>query len=309
MDGGSTMESGDTFLGYNETDHGELRLTGSGTTWTTTYTNVIGSAGSGEVSVTDGAHLVGSIDFIGGSETGVGTVLVKGTGSQWSAGTIIVGNHGTGTLNVTDGGKVVTTGSFTVQHVDPLDPASSTGTGTLNLGVSQNAVLVQAGGTFTNNGTVNVFALGNLAGGDYNPVSAGALAGEGTVNSWGGTVAEGTGVFMVSAYMEYTDAIVGQDLSGARVNAGDGALVVAFADNAGTGNLELTEVETPLPSGYSYYEAVQIDMRSTAKSSSPSNSARVWTRIISTPGSWSAKIGRRSISTIRSRPTSRIILT
>ncbi|MDP0496977.1 MAG: PEP-CTERM sorting domain-containing protein [Verrucomicrobiota bacterium JB024] len=252
MNGGSTLASGQVMIGTNGAAGGEVELSDAGTVWTISGDIYVGLLGGALVEVMNGASVSAGYTAMGYYSGSTGKIVVKGAGSQWSASSVVIGSTGNAVINVTDSGKVATSGDFYVQ--------GGSGVGILNLGVSSNSALVEAGGTFTNNGTVNVFALGNLAGGNYNPVTAGALAGSGTVNSWGGTVAEGTGVFTVSSYTEYTDAIVGQDLSGARVNAGDGALVVAFADNAGTGNLELTEVESPLPSGYSYYEVVQIDM-------------------------------------------------
>ncbi|MBC2595353.1 PEP-CTERM sorting domain-containing protein [Ruficoccus amylovorans] len=252
MNGGSTLASGQVTIGTDGAAGGEVELSDAGTSWAIANDAYIGFFGGALVEVMNGASVSTGSTALGYYAGSTGKIVVKGAGSQWSATSVVVGSSGNAQFNVTDSGKVTTSGNLDVQ--------GGSGVGILNLGVSGNTTLVDVGGTFTNNGTVNVFALGNITGGIYLPVTATSFAGGGTLNFWGGSVAEGVGAFAVSDYTEYTTPLVGQNLSGARVNAGDGELIVVFADNAGTGNLEINEVASPLPSGYSYYEVVQIEM-------------------------------------------------
>ncbi len=259
MDGGSTLVNIQTRVGNTVGHHGELELTGSGTTWTTNGEQYFGYSGSAEVSITDGAQVSGGATTVANNSQSTATVLVRGSGSQLSASSLVVGNNGTGTLNVTDGGKVVTSGDFTVQ--------GGTGTGTVNLGISSNAVLAQIGGTLTNNGTINAYALGNLAAGNITLATASGLTGDGDLNGWGGSLADNSAIFTVSEYTAYVGPITGTNLNAARVNIDDGDLIVSFADNAGTGDFSVSEVVVPEPSGYDYFEAAQIDMTGLTNSS------------------------------------------
>jgi T5SS/PEP-CTERM-associated repeat protein len=90
---------------------GNVIVTGAGSKWTigpTQATLNIATFGKGEVSVLDGARVVGSGTVgagILGNSTANGSVLVQGNGSTWE-GSLTVGDYGTGTLKIEDGARM-----------------------------------------------------------------------------------------------------------------------------------------------------------------------------------------------------------
>jgi len=102
---------------------GVLEVTGANSSLTTESELVVGAWGTGQASITNGAHVTAGQVFIGGVSfellktpydrdlmpDGTGTVLVNGTGSRLDVtgfDTLYVGYFGTGTLDVNDGGQV-----------------------------------------------------------------------------------------------------------------------------------------------------------------------------------------------------------
>ena len=128
-DGGLVDINGGSFVDATGDGHlAQVLLRGTGSTWRTSHTLVIGRLGTGVVNVLDGGLLVSEFTTRLGVEPDTsGTVTVSGAGSRWENGfSLSVGSSpgGVGTLNILDGG-VVTSGSTTlIEAISglPLDP-------------------------------------------------------------------------------------------------------------------------------------------------------------------------------------------
>ncbi len=126
-DGTLTIESGtgvtaeEIYVGDHEGSKGTVKVTGSGSTLTTTSTDIgnlfdgilVGVGGTGTLTIESGADVTahGRI-YVGALEGSEGTVKVTGSGSTLTTtgtdNTVRVGDEGTGTLEVLDGGLVET---------------------------------------------------------------------------------------------------------------------------------------------------------------------------------------------------------
>ena len=82
-----------------------------------------GFAGTGSLTVEEGAVVGSSRGFIGHKTGAVGTATVDGAGSMWSCGAMMVGRGGNGTLNIQNGGVVNSVmGVFGSRPLPPHDP-------------------------------------------------------------------------------------------------------------------------------------------------------------------------------------------
>ncbi len=234
---GATIKSLATYVGEFGGDNGTVTLTGAGTTWTDTGSTApdansagltVGVAGTGTLTVEDGAVLSNPLSYIkigqyGGS---TGTVTVTGVGSTLSAGGVLSdGNSGRGTLTVEAGG-LASAGSVQVG-----DWASANGELDIDAGgtVSTNsASTVDVGPEAAANGTINVAA------GSFD-IGVQARA-QGTVNVDGGTL-------NVDGTLTVGDAGTGT------VTASDGATITSLQTSlggsaGGGGTLTLTGAGT-----------------------------------------------------------------
>jgi T5SS/PEP-CTERM-associated repeat protein len=170
----------------------------------------VGTGGTGTALIRNGAKLTTSaLTGLGLNASGVGTVTVQGTGSQWTAGsTLRVGSSGQGTLTVLSGGVVTanavevgeslgSVGSVTVSGAN----STLTSNGTTNIGgafsgfaATSAALTVATGGTVNLNGTTNLRTTGsvNVAGG--------------TLNLSGLTLEPGAAVNWTSGKVQFADA-------------------------------------------------------------------------------------------------------
>ncbi len=204
---GVEVTSGIGYLGYNAGSTGTANISGQGSTWYTTASDVyVGASGNGTLNITNGGKaqfLVptgnGSGTFIASGNGSTGAVTVNGTGSSLTTGgaQFVVGNNGTGTLQITNGGQAVTTTTW----IGSSKALLGQGTGV--------AIVDGAGSTWTNSSTS--FTIGQEKAGSQLSISDG-----GTVNSGGLSVYAGS--------MLTTD--VGQ---GSSLNLGTGTF-----SNAGT---------------------------------------------------------------------------
>ncbi len=111
-------------LGITPDAHGEIVVTGAGSSWVNTTSAVVGADGAGLVTVQDGGRVdINDVLFVGGYDPnefsgelpeyaydtdGAGTVVVAGAGSSLEADEIVLGAVGHGTLEVIYGGEVQT---------------------------------------------------------------------------------------------------------------------------------------------------------------------------------------------------------
>lgn len=103
--GASLTSSGGLILGHFAGGDGTLRVTGDGTTWTTTQQVTVGSQGTGRVYLEDGATASHGGDLrVGFGTHQSGYVTISGSQTQWNAtNNAFVGDAGNGDLQVRDG--------------------------------------------------------------------------------------------------------------------------------------------------------------------------------------------------------------
>ena len=61
VDGTSSLQSGDSFMGYHEGTVGAVNVVGTGATWTNSGCIYVGSSGSGTLSITNGGNVTRAI--------------------------------------------------------------------------------------------------------------------------------------------------------------------------------------------------------------------------------------------------------
>jgi outer membrane autotransporter protein len=185
---GATVSVGSTLgVGATAGAVGTVTVDGAGSGLTVGTVLFVGSAGTGALTVSNGASLTSLNAQLGSGANSDGTVTVTGIGSSWTGtGTLSVGESGTGTLLISNGGTVSngaagfigtqagSSGAVTV------DGAGSTWTNNTHLFVGNSGAGTL---TITNGGTVSAAGgnttIGSAAG------SSGTLAilGGGTLNS------------------------------------------------------------------------------------------------------------------------------
>lgn len=144
---------------------GTVTVTGTDSQWTMTGGLQVGRGGTGILNVEDEAVVTSQGQaFIGRNATGVGTLTVRGTGSEWNTGSglgngtaLEIGSQGNGTLNLEDGGVVNVTRNTSVAR-----NAGSTGAVTVTGAGSQfnNDISLLVGDSGT--GTLSVEAGGKV---------------------------------------------------------------------------------------------------------------------------------------------------
>lgn len=105
---GSDVTSADSIIANGINTIGDALVSGTGSTWTTTGSLLVGGGGVGTLDVTDGGFVEsGSATIANLASASGSSVNVDGAGSQWSVlGDLYLGSGGSGTLNITDDGSV-----------------------------------------------------------------------------------------------------------------------------------------------------------------------------------------------------------
>jgi fibronectin-binding autotransporter adhesin len=98
---------------------GTALVSGPGSQWTNAGGMVVGSLGTGSLTISAGGHVTNSfLSFVGSDAGSIGSITVTGVGSQWSNdSSLYLGGRdsasgGTGTLTVSDGGNVNVAGAL-----------------------------------------------------------------------------------------------------------------------------------------------------------------------------------------------------
>lgn len=137
---GGIVSSGFSEIGINLGSTGTVTIDGADSAWNNSNNLFVGESGSGSLAITNGGQVT-NIDTYIGANTGTGTVSVNGTGSSFSAATILVGGSNTGSLTLANSGTAnIGGGSGTVSLA-----LNSGGAGTLNIGAAA-ASAAAAGG-------------------------------------------------------------------------------------------------------------------------------------------------------------------
>ncbi len=105
---GSDVTSADSIIANGTNTIGDALVSGTGSTWTTTGSLLVGGGGVGTLDVANGGFVQSGTATIANLASASGSsVNVDGAGSQWSVlGDLYLGASGSGTLNVTDNGNV-----------------------------------------------------------------------------------------------------------------------------------------------------------------------------------------------------------
>ena len=138
--------------------------------WDTSGNLIVGDAGTGTLTVSDGGEVTDTTGMVGATSTGNGSVTVTDAGSKWTnSSSLTVGGHGTGTLIISDGASVINTTATVGDNNTGAVTVTGTGstwtnTGFLTLGESGHGTLsVSNGGTvFSSWGSVGDFSQGSV---------------------------------------------------------------------------------------------------------------------------------------------------
>lgn len=172
---GKGVASTSAYLGYQSGATGTANVSGAGTTWSVGTELYVGSAGTGNLNVTDGAKVTAKTSVIS-----KGKVTVAGVGSTLSSsGAVTVGSYyaGVAELQVLAGGTVVSADSL---------PGSIFGSGMgTYYGSYGKATIDGVGSSWTHAGLLGV---GGGTGGDGSLT----ISNGGVVTSAGGAVADGS---------------------------------------------------------------------------------------------------------------------
>jgi outer membrane autotransporter protein len=268
--GAVARSQNDTLIASAAGGVGTVTVTGAGSSLTAGGDLIIGHAGQGALTASDGGIVnVQGATRLGHTATGTGTAIVTGTGSSLTTNELSVGRLGSGALTISNGGAVRATADSGIADraggtgvVTVTGSGSSlTATGFFGIGDSGNGTLTVTGG-----GTVSVaranlggFASGAGAvtvsgpGSSFNVTSAFSVgfAGSGTlVVSNGGSVSSqligvataqnSTGTISIGGQSGSAPAAAGTISGRISFGAGDGLL--AFNHNtagyAHTGSIE-----------------------------------------------------------------------
>ncbi len=207
---------------------GTATVSGSGSTWTNNGQLILGFAGTGSMSVSDGGNVSNGNGYLGYYSGDTGRATVSGAGSKWTnTGGLDVGHSGSGRLDVTAGGQVSNTASEVGSGTGSDGTATVSGTG--STWTSSLSLWVGSAGT----GSLSAINGGQVASATgevgYATGSSGTVTLSGAGSGWtcSGDLAvgrSGTGTLNIR--------------DGAAVRT-DGALYVAAnSGSAGTVNLE-----------------------------------------------------------------------
>jgi T5SS/PEP-CTERM-associated repeat protein len=149
--------TGTAGLGVESGSKGLVTVDGTGSTWTNNYDLVVGSMGSGTLSISNsGSATINGRTYIGDYSNSTGVVSVDGSGSIWTnIGSVDVGVSGSGRMAVTNGGNVSVAGSTSVGTYGTIDFGTNGGTLTTNSLFIASPTQLAGTGTINTNGLVS----------------------------------------------------------------------------------------------------------------------------------------------------------
>ena len=145
ISGGGVVKGVRGYLGYKSGSVGTATVTGAGSLWDVTGTNMwegllyvgykgtgtltiadggvveggdVGANGTGSLTIKAGGMLKSDYGYLGNSSGSTGTATVTGAGSRWVTSMLDVGNWGTGSLTIADGGLVSVAGTLRIRGND-----------------------------------------------------------------------------------------------------------------------------------------------------------------------------------------------
>ncbi|MEM0965653.1 MAG: autotransporter-associated beta strand repeat-containing protein [Verrucomicrobiota bacterium] len=276
-DGGFVETRGAATLGNTATGQGTVTLTGTGSDWSVgedmnagEVSLIVGNAGTGTLSVTNGATFTNAQNAVLGQTSGItGTLNLLGSSTQGEiGGDLIIGQSGRGVINLDGGAQLqslqtatvgeATSGVGEVQvagsgsqwtvggNLTTSDPGALTigdaGTGTLN--VSDNAIVNSARGITLGAASGSSGDATVSTGADFISVENLVVgqAGEGILNVQSGGIAETRGTATLGAVATTgvgTVTVTGGDSEwnvGANLTSGTTGMIIG---DAGTGTLNV----------------------------------------------------------------------
>ncbi|XJN85613.1 autotransporter domain-containing protein [Mesorhizobium terrae] len=106
-DSGQVLTNNSSTIGRQLGSLGQVTVTGAGSSWLTDNELLVGSQGTGRLSLENGGVAVSLTAVVGAQSTSTGFVRVDGSGSAWAVTEGIgLGFAGAGELEITNGGKV-----------------------------------------------------------------------------------------------------------------------------------------------------------------------------------------------------------
>jgi T5SS/PEP-CTERM-associated repeat protein len=201
IDEGATVSAGAfTILGWEEGAEGNLSISGSGSSLSSTNSLFIGYYGDGLLNIYDGATVsTAGYTKIGDQATSTGTLFVTGSGSRLtSTNEVMIGRYGEGIAVVSNGGKISaanylsvglyedSNGSLTITGSGSSVTATSATNGTYIGLYGNGSVVVSDGGAFS---TASYLELG------YGDGSEGSL----TITGSGSTVTVAKDIYLAAA--------------------------------------------------------------------------------------------------------------
>ena len=230
-DGAKATVGGNTYLGYSQGSNAVMLVTGSGSLWTNAGTLTIGDAGSGYLTVADGATVIASGGIVIASNSGsIGTLDIGSTnggglfGSEDAqvsliAPTITFG-AGTGTINFNQSDYSYSTNTHTLEYHPFILSSDISGNGSLNQLQSFGTTILTGSNSYTGvtrilDGSIEFSGTQSLYGGNTNEWTAANLI----VSN------DATAIFTVGGTNPFTEANINQLLGNASSTNGflDGA--------------------------------------------------------------------------------------
>jgi T5SS/PEP-CTERM-associated repeat protein/autotransporter-associated beta strand protein len=162
IQGGGEVSSGYGSIGEEAGSSGAIKVTGSGSTWTSSSGFTFGEGGNGILQISGGGAVSGGECYIGGYNGSTGTVTVSGGGSTFAAiYELYVGESGTGTLQISGGGAVSDEDGYIGGYAGSTGVATVTGSGSTWSNSSQLAIGNSGTGTLViSNGGAVSFSYG-----------------------------------------------------------------------------------------------------------------------------------------------------
>ncbi len=207
MASGAQVEFSNVSLGDELGGDGSVTLSGSGTSLRVRNGVDVGVKGTGVLALADGASARGSLTA--GKQAGsTGRVEVRGSGTRWTAGDVLVGDAGSGRVEVTDGARVEVA----------FDPGLTSGK--LGLGLQSTGhgkVLVSGSGSRLD--SANGLSIGHAGSGEFQ-LRQGASS---TIGQGGPLVSQGNEVSL--ATLAGSQGLLDVSGAGTSFTAGSGMVV------------------------------------------------------------------------------------
>lgn len=254
---GGAVECGNLWSAFQSGSVGTVSISGAGSSLTVT-TGIglnIGTAGHGELNITNGGVATCASASAGATAGSTASVLVSGPGSQWDvSGNLAIGSSGQADMTISNGGYVNSGTTWTGTQATSIASASITGpgsawvsTGTRYIGYGGAGELTLVDGGLASSPAI---ILGNQAGG-MGVLNLGAPAGSpaelpGTVDAPSITTGNGEGTIHFNHTGEYStwdNANASYQITGSTkiVKRGPGTTILRRTNNTYTGGTTVYE--------------------------------------------------------------------